>query len=272
LSLNNVTCMSHRTAIHELLHSVGLSHEQSRYDRNDYLTINRDKLANDKDFDGVNLAVVTETQSSFYGVPYNYASVMHYDAWALGKGQTGDIVMEPKDPSMLAVMGFSPTANETDFEKVRRLYECKGSFPVVPPADVPCEDDWPDCDIQSDQCKTHRGTVSNCRKTCGYCKWGGPIMATPRPFCKDYREDCDSQHWKDTKQCEKDKEWRERVCPFSCGTCDKSKTQFPKTTPTTTAATPKPCADQNPACKDYKPYCSSMPDVKQQCRKTCNLC
>lgn len=36
----DVTCVDHSTVIHELLHAIGLDHEQSRYDRDRFVTIN----------------------------------------------------------------------------------------------------------------------------------------------------------------------------------------------------------------------------------------
>lgn len=33
------TCMTFDTVVHELLHAVGLYHEQSRYDRDGYITV-----------------------------------------------------------------------------------------------------------------------------------------------------------------------------------------------------------------------------------------
>jgi len=268
VSLNNESCMIHRTIIHELLHAVGLWHEQSRFDRDDYLNVHRENLLKDTIFEGVNLALLPKTETSDYGIPYNYASVMQYDPWALGKDEL--IVMEPLDLSMLAVMGHAPTANETDFEKVRRLYDCKGKYPVVPPDSSPCVDEYTDCEINSDRCLTHQGTIQGCKKTCGYCEWGARITPTPRPFCQDYRWDCDYPHWKEQKMCDTDKQWRERICPFTCNFCDTSKTQYP-TTPTTVEPV-EPCADKVAYCHEYKSQCATMGAMKDHCRKTCNFC
>lgn len=39
------TCMTHDIVVHELLHAVGLYHEQSRFDRNSYVTVNYNNIA-----------------------------------------------------------------------------------------------------------------------------------------------------------------------------------------------------------------------------------
>lgn len=39
------TCMTLNTVVHELLHSVGLYHEQSRADRDNYITVQYSNMA-----------------------------------------------------------------------------------------------------------------------------------------------------------------------------------------------------------------------------------
>jgi hypothetical protein len=39
------TCLVFATVLHELLHKVGLWHEQMRYDRDDYITVKYDNIA-----------------------------------------------------------------------------------------------------------------------------------------------------------------------------------------------------------------------------------
>jgi hypothetical protein len=62
---------------HELGHALGLFHEQSRPDRDNYVTV----LTNN-----INPAAITNfdksssTDVQTYGVPYDYGSVMHYAA------------------------------------------------------------------------------------------------------------------------------------------------------------------------------------------------
>jgi len=271
VSLSSTACMVHRIVIHELLHRIGLHHEQSRYDRDQYLTIHTDKFKNNDSYSHFQLRIVPETETSFYGIPYNYASVMHYDAWSLGNGGPGDLVMEPKNLYYLSVMGYSQTANETDFEKIRRIYDCKGSYPVVPPATIPCADEWPDCNENYDYCDKDNGVIQNCRKTCGYCEWGKKPLSKQRP-CQNWRSDCD--HFAD--KCQTEHWWVPRKCPVTCGKCKQGSMEpFPSGASNSGSEPTDPnCKDEITYCNDYKKDCGTPAGdwMKQPCRKTCKLC
>jgi len=75
--------------IHELGHAVGFFHEQSRHDRDDYVTIHKECVDGDKGYnfdkysDGADVG------------PYDYGSIMHYDRFAFSNGCE---TITPKDP------------------------------------------------------------------------------------------------------------------------------------------------------------------------------
>lgn len=82
-------CNSQGTIIHELLHAAGLFHEQSREDRDNYLTIYWDNIKEDyKDQWGKD-----PWWSKSIG-PYNPESVMHYDCMA------SPFAIDPKKKTM----------------------------------------------------------------------------------------------------------------------------------------------------------------------------
>lgn len=69
-------CVSIGTAIHELGHALGMAHEQSRADRDKYVTVNEGNI---KSSEKHNFDVLKGTFA--YG-QYDFLSIMHYDAFA----------------------------------------------------------------------------------------------------------------------------------------------------------------------------------------------
>ena len=63
------------TALHELGHAIGLYHEQSRRDRDDYIWVRSEYMDPRYRF---NSDMENEEDIDNYGIPYDYASIMHY--------------------------------------------------------------------------------------------------------------------------------------------------------------------------------------------------
>lgn len=143
------------TVEHEFLHALGFWHEQSRSDRDDYVTIVWDQIeegnnwidkhmyqfmpSNNKSlFSDIILSCQTwfvphigkehnfnlydETVSSSLGVPYDYGSVMHYSKTSFNKDQEPTIVT--KIPEFLDVIGQRMEFSDSDLLKLNRLYNC----------------------------------------------------------------------------------------------------------------------------------------------------
>lgn len=72
-------CIFVGTAAHELIHAIGFYHEQSRTDRDDWVTINWANIFPEYQFA---FDKYTPAQVDPFGVPYDYASIMHYEAYA----------------------------------------------------------------------------------------------------------------------------------------------------------------------------------------------
>ncbi|KAK6040757.1 astacin, partial [Cooperia oncophora] len=60
---------------HELAHSLGVFHEQSRYDRDAVVQLNRNVVDPNLLF---NFAKIGPKELNTYGIPYDVGSVMHY--------------------------------------------------------------------------------------------------------------------------------------------------------------------------------------------------
>ncbi|GAU94179.1 hypothetical protein RvY_06004 [Ramazzottius varieornatus] len=101
---------------HEVMHALGFYHEQSRTDRDQYVTIVWS-----------NVIAGAEDQFNTYrtdnlGMPYDYESIMHYGWNYFAKDQTKPTIL----PKTKAALGSRAVVSRLDVEKINRLYECPG--------------------------------------------------------------------------------------------------------------------------------------------------
>jgi hypothetical protein len=118
-----------RTILHEIGHAVGVWHEQSRPDRDCYVTVNDEKIVPGKQH---NFKKREENRVDYQGTEYDYRSVMHYRRKAFLRydcpnGFTIDINNYPAyerqgEPDLGRENELSPI----DFIQVNRLYKCPG--------------------------------------------------------------------------------------------------------------------------------------------------
>ncbi|KAM8966886.1 meprin A subunit beta-like [Pelodytes ibericus] len=116
-------CDSIAIVQHELLHALGFWHEQSRSDRDDYVTIEWEQIlsANTHNFDKYDDSV-----SSFLNVPYDYTSVMHYSKNAFQNGNKPTILT--KNPEFSNLIGQRLDFSDNDIQKLNKLYNCGSSL------------------------------------------------------------------------------------------------------------------------------------------------
>lgn len=108
---------------HEFLHALGFYHEQSRYDRDDYVTIQFENILEDSKYA---FRIVGSDESTTHGVPYDYLSVMHYgkDAFTNGNGST----IISKDPKFQNLIGQREEMSTSDVQELNLLYKCNSSI------------------------------------------------------------------------------------------------------------------------------------------------
>lgn len=110
-------CWRKGTVLHEMGHAIGLYHEQSRTDRDSYITIlwNNIKVANKFNF---NKAAGTTS----HGTPYDYDSMMHYPgkAFSANRGYT----IRTKDSRYQNRIGQRTGFSKNDIIQIRKMYSC----------------------------------------------------------------------------------------------------------------------------------------------------
>ncbi|XP_067834101.1 meprin A subunit beta [Heptranchias perlo] len=116
-------CEKIGTIEHEFLHALGFWHEQSRADRDDYITIMWDRIDNGREH---NFNKYDDKESTSLNIPYDYTSVMHYSSTAFNNGSEPTIVTKIADFSN--VIGQRLDFSDYDLQKLNRLYNCTSSL------------------------------------------------------------------------------------------------------------------------------------------------
>ncbi|XP_030613591.1 low choriolytic enzyme isoform X3 [Archocentrus centrarchus] len=115
VSLQIPECIQVGVVSHEFMHTLGFVHEQSRFDRDNYVTImwpniSRDRLRNFEKFKTDNL-----------DLPYDYGSIMHFGKYAYS--QRGEPTIIPKKNSNIQ-LGQTSLISHIDRLKINTLYKC----------------------------------------------------------------------------------------------------------------------------------------------------
>ncbi|XP_076003083.1 high choriolytic enzyme 2-like [Genypterus blacodes] len=117
ISLKKVGCLYTGIVQHEVLHALGFNHEQSRSDRDHYITIIRRNLLQGmfRNFRKVN--------TNNLGTPYDYQSILHYGRFAFSKGQNLPTIVAKGNPNIK--IGGATVMSNNDIKRVNRLYGCR---------------------------------------------------------------------------------------------------------------------------------------------------
>ncbi|XP_036395890.1 high choriolytic enzyme 1-like [Megalops cyprinoides] len=115
LSLETPGCMWAGVASHELMHALGFVHEQSRSDRDRYVTILWDNILQDQ------VHNFKKYKTNNLNTAYDYNSIMHYGRYAFS--EDGDPTIIPK-PDPFIPIGQREGPSPTDIQKINVLYNC----------------------------------------------------------------------------------------------------------------------------------------------------
>ncbi|XP_068602031.1 hatching enzyme 1.2 [Brachionichthys hirsutus] len=115
VSLQSPACLRTGVISHEFMHALGFVHEQSRFDRDNYVTVMwpniwRDRLRNFEKFKTENL-----------DLPYDYGSIMHFGMYAYS--QDGEPTIVPKSSKSIK-LGQASSLSHIDKLKINKLYQC----------------------------------------------------------------------------------------------------------------------------------------------------
>lgn len=161
-------CWYTGTVIHEIGHSIGIYHEQSRPDRDSHVRILWNNIQRGMSF---NFDKQSSSSINSLGTPYDFRSVMHYGQTAFGNGRRTIQTINPRNQNLI---GQRQTLSSIDVIQINRMY-CNG---VVPPTKrvtsppVVCKDNnqWCNWWMRRGECRINPGYMKvNCKKSCRVC-------------------------------------------------------------------------------------------------------
>uniref|UniRef100_A0A914VFB0 Metalloendopeptidase n=1 Tax=Plectus sambesii TaxID=2011161 RepID=A0A914VFB0_9BILA len=143
------------------MHVLGFGHEQSRTDRNKYLSINWTNIPKSAWYlysAGSDAHALLD-----YSIPYDYASILHYGPF--------DFAINKRQPTLVSTMSqFYTRANfqlsALDVVKLNAAYKCIGTKVMTD-----CVDYMPECrTILDEQCRSSSYVRDVCQTTCRSCR------------------------------------------------------------------------------------------------------
>ncbi|KAI4495683.1 hypothetical protein M0802_008518 [Mischocyttarus mexicanus] len=119
LNLNINTCfniLGH--ALHEMLHTLGAYHEHMRPDRDEHIDILWENIRKGAE---LNFKLLDVNRVTYYGLPYDYKSIMHYSMTAFSKDRSVATIV-PKIDNV--EIGQRLRLSYYDIKKILITYKC----------------------------------------------------------------------------------------------------------------------------------------------------
>ncbi|KAJ0069876.1 hypothetical protein NL108_015416 [Boleophthalmus pectinirostris] len=115
VSLSKDGCLYTATVQHELLHALGFTHEHSRSDRDNHVTIRHENIEPNRKYNFI------KQQTDNLDTPYDFDSVMQYHNYdfSINKKPT---LQSKRNPRMR--FGYASGVSKNDILRVNRYYEC----------------------------------------------------------------------------------------------------------------------------------------------------
>jgi len=133
-------CLGPGMIQHEFMHTAGIPHTQTRFDRQKHVKIIENNFAKWKKVK-TNYEILSEKSFKYHGLPYDYFSIMHYGKDAWGKKVNGKKMMTLKtnDPKMQNMIGQQVHVSAGDIKLIKRMYGCPETGEIITSTNYPRE-------------------------------------------------------------------------------------------------------------------------------------
>ncbi|XP_041349464.1 zinc metalloproteinase nas-13-like [Gigantopelta aegis] len=255
--------------VHEVGHAVGFHHEQTRPDRDNFVSIVRRNIPSNLlyNFQKYSAAVINT-----HSVPYDYLSVMHYGSTAFSTNGQRTIIT--KNPAFQNIIGNRRGLSFRDIKLANIMYSCAASSGC---AKMNCDGEGfvgKDCKCWcpgnpvkycdgGGEIKTGNGNGGGNGETGGGTDGGGTDGGSgggETGDCMNMNQNC--EFWASIGECDKNPGYMKELCKPACDVCN--------------AVKPASCEDMNRNC-DYwqgKGYCQQefVMYMRENCPKACGVC
>ncbi|CAL4064917.1 unnamed protein product, partial [Meganyctiphanes norvegica] len=180
----------YRTIVHELLHALGFYHEHQRPDRDQFVRINWNNVAERKNFDKY-----WDQYASYANTKYDIDSIVHYQHNEGSRNHHQSVIqgIHKQIPSR-------DTLSKTDIKALNQHYKCNSQ-----------------CIDKHKHCKGW-AAVGKCEKKPAWMK------ANCQAACKQCDSPCIDKHkhckgWAAVGKCKKKPAWMKANCQAACKQC-----------------------------------------------------